>query len=85
MSLLPRAPAGCEDRTGHPQVVEQYRERPGLLDGDLAAIPAIPAQLEARYRTAFQIAADALIDAATRRQKWIDQSQSLNLFLPGRT
>ena len=35
-----------------------------------------------RYRTAFQIAPEALIDAAARRQKWIDQSQSLNLFLP---
>jgi ribonucleoside-diphosphate reductase alpha chain len=42
---------------------------------------AIPAELKARYRTAFQIAPNALIDAAARRQKWIDQSQSLNLFL----
>ena len=38
-----------------------------------------------RYRTAFQLAPEALIDAAARRQKWIDQSQSLNLFLARRT
>ncbi|MGH2967479.1 MAG: ribonucleoside-diphosphate reductase subunit alpha [Solirubrobacteraceae bacterium] len=51
-------------------------------DGDLTGIAAIPAELEERYRTAFQIDAAFLIDAAARRQKWIDQSQSLNLFLP---
>ena len=43
--------------------------------------PAIPAELRERYRTAFQIEPEWLIDAAARRQKWIDQSQSLNLFL----
>jgi ribonucleoside-diphosphate reductase alpha chain len=51
------------------------------FDGDLSEIDAIPDELKARYRTAFQIAPNALIDAAARRQKWIDQSQSLNLFL----
>lgn len=51
-------------------------------EGDLTEIAAIPQELQHRYRTAFQIPADALIDAAARRQKWIDQSQSLNLFLP---
>jgi ribonucleoside-diphosphate reductase alpha chain len=51
-------------------------------DGDLTGITAIPAELRERYRTAFQIDAEYLIDAAARRQKWIDQSQSLNLFLP---
>jgi ribonucleoside-diphosphate reductase alpha chain len=51
------------------------------FDGDLSEIDAIPAELKARYRTAFQIPPNALIDAAARRQKWIDQSQSLNLFL----
>ena len=44
-------------------------------------IDAIPDDLKERYRTAFQIAPSALIDAAARRQKWLDQSQSLNLFL----
>jgi ribonucleoside-diphosphate reductase alpha chain len=51
-------------------------------DGDLTEIASIPEELKHRYRTAFQIPAQALIDAAARRQKWIDQSQSLNLFLP---
>ena len=51
------------------------------FDGDLSEIASIPAELKERYRTAFQIAPAALIDAAARRQKWIDQSQSLNLFL----
>ena len=51
------------------------------FDGDLSEIAAIPAELKERYRTAFQIDPRALIDAAARRQKWIDQSQSLNLFL----
>jgi ribonucleoside-diphosphate reductase alpha chain len=50
-------------------------------DGDLTEIAAVPEELKHLYRTAFQIPADALIDAAARRQKWIDQSQSLNLFL----
>jgi len=51
------------------------------FDGDLSQIEGIPAELEARYRTAFQLDPRALVDAAARRQKWIDQSQSLNLFL----
>ena len=50
------------------------------FDGDLEELD-VPAELKARYRTAFQIGANALIEAAARRQKWIDQSQSLNLFL----
>jgi ribonucleoside-diphosphate reductase alpha chain len=50
-------------------------------DGDLTEMPTIPAELKQRYRTAFQLDPTALIDAAARRQKWIDQSQSLNLFL----
>jgi ribonucleoside-diphosphate reductase alpha chain len=50
-------------------------------DGDLSEIPAVPAELQVRYRTAFQIEPEWLIDAAARRQKWIDQAQSLNLFL----
>ncbi|WP_028064154.1 ribonucleoside-diphosphate reductase subunit alpha [Solirubrobacter soli] len=56
-------------------------ERLKAVEGDLEALPGIPAELRERYRTAFQLPAEALIDAAARRQKWIDQSQSLNLFL----
>lgn len=56
-------------------------ERLKAVDGDLSLIPEVPAALRALYRTAFQIEPEWLIDAAARRQKWIDQSQSLNLFL----
>ncbi|MEM6647663.1 MAG: ribonucleoside-diphosphate reductase subunit alpha [Bacteroidota bacterium] len=51
------------------------------FDGDVQQIEGIPEVLRQRYRTAFQLEAQTLIDAAARRQKWIDQSQSLNLFL----
>jgi ribonucleoside-diphosphate reductase alpha chain len=50
-------------------------------DGDLSRIATVPREIRERYRTAFQIDPAHLIDAAARRQKWIDQSQSLNLFL----
>ncbi|HWI21899.1 MAG TPA: ribonucleoside-diphosphate reductase subunit alpha [Baekduia sp.] len=50
-------------------------------DGDLQEIASIPEAVKLHFRTAFQIAPEHLIDAAARRQKWIDQSQSLNLFL----
>ncbi|MDA0183652.1 ribonucleoside-diphosphate reductase subunit alpha [Solirubrobacter phytolaccae] len=50
-------------------------------EGDVSQIAAVPAELRERFRTAFQIEPDWLIDAAARRQKWIDQSQSVNLFL----
>jgi ribonucleoside-diphosphate reductase alpha chain len=52
-----------------------------FFDGDLTELPEIPDEIRERHRTAFQIPPEALIDAAARRQKWIDQSQSLNLFL----
>jgi ribonucleoside-diphosphate reductase alpha chain len=55
-------------------------DRLKYFDGDLEELD-VPVELKARYRTAFQIDANALIDAAARRQKWLDQSQSLNLFL----
>ena len=51
-------------------------------DGDLDRVAGIPAAIRDRYRTAFQIDGSRLVAAAARRQKWIDQSQSLNLFLP---
>ena len=50
-------------------------------DGELKDIEEIPADLKERYRTAFGIENHWLIQAAARRQKWIDQSQSVNLFL----
>ena len=50
-------------------------------DGELTEIDEIPQDLKDKYRTAFAIDYQWLIAAAARRQKWIDQSQSLNLFL----
>jgi ribonucleoside-diphosphate reductase alpha chain len=50
-------------------------------DGSLAAIDRIPAALRALYATAFEIDSAWLIEAAARRQKWIDQAQSLNLYV----
>jgi ribonucleoside-diphosphate reductase alpha chain len=51
------------------------------FDGELKDIEAIPADLKARYLTAFDVGFKWVIDAAARRQKWIDQSQSVNLWL----
>jgi len=51
------------------------------FDGSLAAIRRIPDELKARYATAFEIEPHWLIEAAARRQKWIDQAQSLNLYV----
>jgi len=50
------------------------------MDGEIEAIDEIPVDLKRRYATAFSIDWAWLIDAAARRQKWIDQSQSVNLF-----
>lgn len=51
------------------------------FDGSLARIDRVPDELKSRYATAFEIDPVWLIEAAARRQKWIDQAQSLNLYL----
>ncbi len=51
------------------------------FNGSVQAINRIPAQLKTRYATAFEINPIWLVDAASRRQKWIDQAQSLNLYM----
>jgi ribonucleoside-diphosphate reductase alpha chain len=51
------------------------------FDGELKDIERIPADLKAKYLTAFDIDPKWIIDAAARRQKWIDQSQSVNLWI----
>ena len=51
------------------------------FDGELASIENVPDDLKKKYVTAFSIEHPYLIRAAARRQKWIDQSQSVNLFL----
>ena len=50
-------------------------------DGELGEIEEIPADIKEKYITAFGIPFRYFVDAAARRQKWIDQSQSVNLFL----
>ena len=49
-------------------------------DGSLAKIDRIPSELKALYATAFEVDPSWLVEAAARRQKWIDQAQSLNLY-----
>ena len=51
------------------------------FDGELKDIPNVPADLKAKYLTAFDIDHKWIIEAAARRQKWIDQSQSVNLWI----
>jgi ribonucleoside-diphosphate reductase alpha chain len=51
------------------------------FDGRLTDIARIPAELKRIYATAFEIEPRWLVDAASRRQKWIDQAQSLNLYM----
>jgi ribonucleoside-diphosphate reductase alpha chain len=53
------------------------------FDGNLARIDRIPTELRRVYATAFEIEPKWLVEAAARRQKWIDQSQSLNIYMAG--
>lgn len=50
-------------------------------DGSLQKIDRIPERLKQLYATAFEVPAHWLVEAGSRRQKWIDQSQSLNLYM----
>jgi ribonucleoside-diphosphate reductase alpha chain len=50
-------------------------------DGSLRPIKRIPDELKKLYATAFEIEPRWLVDAGSRRQKWIDQAQSLNLYM----
>jgi ribonucleoside-diphosphate reductase alpha chain len=51
------------------------------FDGSVGAIDRVPDDLKSLYATAFEIDASWLVEAAARRQKWIDQAQSLNLYI----
>ena len=53
------------------------------FDGNLARIDRVPAELRRLYATAFEMEPKWLVEAAARRQKWIDQSQSLNIYMAG--
>jgi ribonucleoside-diphosphate reductase alpha chain len=53
------------------------------FDGSLRQIQRVPDALKQLYATAFEVEPRWLVDAASRRQKWIDQAQSLNLYIAG--
>ena len=53
------------------------------FDGSLAKIDRVPAEVRSLYATAFEIEPAWLIECAARRQKWIDQAQSLNIYMSG--
>jgi ribonucleoside-diphosphate reductase alpha chain len=53
------------------------------FDGSLAKIDRVPAELRHLYATAFEVDAKWIVEAGARRQKWIDQAQSLNIYLAG--
>ena len=75
----------------NPYLVNDLRER-GLwdevmtndlkyYDGSVQHIDRVPEDLKELYKTAFELDARWLVEAASRRQKWIDQGQSLNLYM----
>lgn len=77
----------------NPYLVRDLKDR-GLWDsvmvndlkyyeGSVQKIDRIPADLKARYSTAFEVEPRWIVEAASRRQKWIDQAQSLNLYIAG--
>ncbi|MDH4323008.1 MAG: ribonucleoside-diphosphate reductase subunit alpha [Betaproteobacteria bacterium] len=53
------------------------------FDGNLARVDRAPAELRKLYATAFEVEPRWLVEAGARRQKWIDQSQSLNIYMAG--
>ncbi|EPY23085.1 ribonucleoside-diphosphate reductase alpha chain [Strigomonas culicis] len=53
------------------------------FDGSLSRIERIPQNIRDLYKTAFEIQPEWLVECASRRQKWIDQSQSLNIYMSG--
>ncbi|MCL4761509.1 MAG: ribonucleoside-diphosphate reductase subunit alpha [Burkholderiales bacterium] len=53
------------------------------FDGSLARIDRVPAELRNLYATAFEIDPAWIVEAGARRQKWIDQAQSLNIYMAG--
>ncbi|MEP5765063.1 MAG: ribonucleoside-diphosphate reductase subunit alpha [Halieaceae bacterium] len=75
----------------NPYLIKDLKDR-GLWDkvmvndlkyyeGSVQSIDRIPEDLKAIYATAFEVEPRWLVDAASRRQKWIDQAQSLNLYI----
>ncbi|MBX6772700.1 MAG: ribonucleoside-diphosphate reductase subunit alpha [Chloroflexi bacterium] len=90
-NLYVRSSLSGEFTVVNPFLVEELRQR-GLwdaemrealkyYDGSVQPISRVPADLKERFRTAFEIDPAWLIEAASRRQKWIDMGQSLTLYL----
>jgi len=53
------------------------------FDGSLAKIDRVPAKMRELYATAFEVETTWIVEAGARRQKWIDQAQSLNIYMAG--
>jgi ribonucleoside-diphosphate reductase alpha chain len=53
------------------------------FDGSLSPIDRVPQEIKSLYATAFEVETRWLVEAAARRQKWIDQAQSLNIYMAG--
>ena len=53
------------------------------FDGSLQPIDRVPNEIKSLYATAFEVETAWLVEAAARRQKWIDQGQSLNIYIAG--
>ncbi|WP_138512173.1 ribonucleoside-diphosphate reductase subunit alpha [Rhodoferax bucti] len=53
------------------------------FDGSLSPIDRVPQEIKQLYATAFEVETRWLVEAAARRQKWIDQAQSLNIYMAG--
>jgi ribonucleoside-diphosphate reductase alpha chain len=52
-------------------------------DGSVQEIDRVPVELKTLYATAFEVEPRWIVEAASRRQKWLDQAQSLNLYIKG--
>jgi ribonucleoside-diphosphate reductase alpha chain len=53
------------------------------FDGSLAKIDRVPGEMRTLYATAFEVDSTWIVEAGARRQKWIDQAQSLNIYMAG--
>jgi ribonucleoside-diphosphate reductase alpha chain len=53
------------------------------FDGSLAKIDRVPQEIRNLYATAFEVDSAWIVEAGARRQKWIDQAQSLNIYMAG--
>ncbi|RYX81369.1 ribonucleoside-diphosphate reductase subunit alpha [bacterium] len=60
---------------------EHMRSELKYHDGSVQTISRVPDALKTRYKTAFEIEPEWILEAGARRQKWIDMGQSLNLYM----